>query len=353
MNIEPTYKVIWIDDQNLDRLGNTTPFFDGWQFKADKYNIVLEPFDNWEDAEKEIRRNFEEISAIILDAHCKIRKDDIEQETFITSILPSLLSIFGEKRVFLPWYLLSAGTMSNFRSVISSADYQHENYKEDWGEMLYLKDAPDNEQIFVNIQRVAKHSANNIVLYRHHDVFSVMGEGKLIDRRARKLMLQMLSALYYPEENIKFEFRGNPLRQVVEYLFRAAYKQGFLAKECFDSDGHVNLQWSSLFLAGYTVIFNNLCTGRWGNGPEAKAKGNVKVGDHVFDKEISELIKNILGFTNIDSHTNEEETWYIDEERKDIFFGYVLQMCHVIKWFSLYVEKHPDIEQNKKNIRYL
>ena len=49
--------------------------------------------------------------------------------------------------------------------------------------------------------------------------------------------------------------------------------------------------------------------------------------------------------------TREDEPWYIDEERKDIFFGYVLQMCHVIRWYGKYVEKNNDPIENSKNIK--
>lgn len=353
MTNDVIYKVLWVDDQALEN-GEKTSFYIGFQGIADNYNIKLVPFDNWEEAEHSLRKNFDEYSAVILDANCKIHRDDTEQEEFITAVLPSLTNVFGEKRRVLPWYLLSAGTMSNFGNVVNGARYQHSKHEEDWGNMLYLKDTKDcetaPEKLFENITHIARDMAMNVVLYRHHDTFCYMGEGRLIDVRARKLLLRMLSALYYPEENIGFEYKGNPLRQVLEYFFRSAYDKGLIAKECFMQES-INLSKSSKFMAGKDVDYGNdgNCTlyVRWGKGP---SNSKAKDGDKIFPEGIADIVKGILFFTNKDSHTSPNEPWFIDEERKDIFFGYVLQMCHVIRWYGKYIENHGDYDENIKMI---
>lgn len=361
MTKEVIYKVLWVDDQNLDEDNELTDFYEGWQLKAGNYNIELVPFDNWEDAEESLKKDFDEYSAIILDANCKIHKEDIEQEEFITAILPSLSIIFGAKQRVLPWYLLSAGTMSNFDQIVSGARYQHSKHEEEWGNMLYLKDADENNdqspsKLFENIVRVAKDLATNVVLYRHYDTFSYLGYGKTIDARARKLMLRMLSALYYPEENIKYEYAGNPLRKVLEHLFWTALKHGLLPEECTEEEKgkkRIAVQLASLFMAGANVKFKKDGKDgivRWGKAPTSK---NANDGESIFTQDIATIVNNIRIFTNEDSHTSEDEPWYIEEERKDIFFGFVLQMCHVIRWFGQYVEAHNDPTENIKKINLL
>lgn len=345
MTTADKYKVLWVDDDKS--------IVAGTKLDAEEFNLELVHFTNWEEAEYELKRNFDEFSAIILDANCKIRKTDTEQEEFITAVLPSLTNIFGEKRQVLPWYLMSAGTMSDFSRIVNGARYQHSKHEEDWGDMLYLKHAPDGDaqnpaNLFANIQRVAKDQAMNTVLYRHCDVFCYLGTDKLIDSRARRLMLRMLSALYYPEENIKYEFQGNPLRKVVEYLFRSAHNLNLLPDECFSGDDlQLKLQLASLFMAGSDVSYDNTDKSkgiRWG------VKRSEKDKDSIFDSEIADIVKKTLYFANSDSHTSEEEPWFIEEERKDIFFGFVLQMCHVIKWYGKFAEEHSDPIENAKNI---
>lgn len=222
--------------------------------------------------------------------------------------------------------------------------------------MLYLKDANEGEnapeKLFENIARIAKDLSMNVVLYRHHDTFCYLGQDKLIDARARKLMLRMLSALYHPEDNIKYEYAGNPLRKVLEYMFRSARDYGLLANECFEEE-KVAIQLASLFMAGYNVRYEEDGIKkqiRWGN-PHTDSKS--KIGDAIFTPEIATMVNNIREFTNEDSHTSEDEPWYIKEERKDLFFSHVLQMCHVIRWFGKCVAENNNIEENRKKHRII
>ena len=344
------YKVLWVDDQSKDENGNNTALCESLQLKAGEYNIDIDAYDNWEDAESVLKREFDEYTAIILDANCKIYKQGTEREEFITAILPSLNQIFGEKQKLLPWYILSAGTMSNFSGIVNGASHQHSKHKEEWGNMLYLKhvandDEKSSSELFKNIARVAKELPNNVILYRHYDTFRYLGEDKQIDLRARKYMLRMLSAIYYPEEDIYDEYEGNSLRKVLEYIFWSAYRYGLLPDECIDKEKKiVILQHASLFMAGANVNGNKY---RWGNpGPLKDGKG----GDAIFTTEIANIVKNILYFTNKCSHAQKRR---IDKKNKELFFSYVLQMCHVIKWFGNYVEKHPDNLENKKMHVYI
>lgn len=340
------FKVLWVDDQNLDSQHNITNFFLGYQVKADNHKIELVPYDNWEEAEAELRKNFDEYSSIILDANCKIHKDDIEQSEFITAVLPSLTNIFAEKRKVLPWYLLSAGQMGNFDSIVKGANYQHTKYEEDWGKMLYMKDNPEEKSLlFENIQRIAEKQSSNIVLYRHSETFQYLGENKLIDQKARKIMLRMLGALYYPEEKINFQYDdGNPIRKVIEYLFRSARKMGLLPEECFDGD-NVKMQLASLFMAGANVQYDNSRPSekvRWGDESE-----------RIFPNEVSDILKYVLFTSNFGSHTTENEQFIVDESRKELFLGCVLQLCHIIKWYGKYVNEHSDADENKKQFRHI
>lgn len=72
---EVIYKVLWIDDDPA--------IIEAYQIKAEDYNIDLCPVNNWEDAEKLLKENFEDYSAIILDAECKMNANDPEEHSFI------------------------------------------------------------------------------------------------------------------------------------------------------------------------------------------------------------------------------------------------------------------------------
>jgi hypothetical protein len=236
------YKVLWVDDLT----GTQDEIFaTGFESVADEKGIDLIPFTNWEEAELELKKNFRSYSAIILDANCKYGKNDSKtDEFFIPSVVSSLARMFGEKRQTIPWYILSAGTMSKFDDIVQIAQRDHAAHQEEWGNLVYLKDAMDNSQnsvdvMFTNIVKVAKRQNANIIAFNFKDVFKYLGEGKLICKEARTIMMDMLCAFYYPADNWQFKYEGNPLRKVMEYIFRAAYNYGLLPLECFERDNQL------------------------------------------------------------------------------------------------------------------
>lgn len=349
---EITYKVLWVDDR-ITAPSYIIPF----QNKAEDYDIDLCPISNWEEASKLLYEHFEEYSAIILDAECKMNASDPEESHFIHKVLPSLTSLFGKKQTTIPWYILSAGTMEDFDTAMSIAQYNHNEYEEEWGRMVYSKTASAQnenspERLFENIKKVASNQTANKVLARYQDTFQYLGEGKLIDKEARSIMLKMLCQLHYPEENSHFEYQGNPLRKVMEHLYRAAHKYGLLPDQCFDNRGQLNLLEANRYMSGMDTEHSKL---RYGNAPSKKGEND---GDKIFSKQIGYITKNILNFASTDSHTTENNEYtltdkdlVINEDTKELFFGYVLHLCHVIKFFGHFVETHNNKEENLKMIK--
>lgn len=350
---EVLYKVLWVEDNNS--------IIDGFQLVADDYDIELDVANNWEKAEEKLKANFNEYTAIILDADCRVKEaDSVTSNFFLGHASTRLSRICGEKHKFIPWYVLSAGTMDMFDTVLALINTdERKEFEDDWGQMRYLKHGEDKdgiryvEKLFANIKRVAENTSVNTVLFRHADVFKYIGQNKVIDYvKARAYLLKMLSALYYPEENINYEYEGNPLRKIVEYLFRSANKYGLLPNDYFDSNGHIVLLDASRFMGGLTTKVYEGRTHkyniRWGEEGKDGAGG-----DSIFTQEIAMFVKNILNFSSSDSHTEEDEPYVIDETKKEIFFGYVLQLCHVIKWFGEYVKQNPNVEANKSKFNII
>lgn len=350
MREDTFYKVLWVEDD--------LSIIQGYQITAEAKDIELDVATNWEEAEDKLRINFNEYSAIILDAQCKIKKEDkVASKLFLGHASVRLSRIFGEKHKFIPWYVLSAGTMDDFGVVLELINTEErQNFDSLWGSLKYIKAAKrkvgkemiDEEEIlFDNIKRVASSTGINTVLFRHSDVFKYLGEERVFGYiKARTYILKMLSALYYPEENLNFVYEGNPLRKVIEYIFRRANKYGLLPDDCFDTNGHIVLHNASRYMAGLEI---NVYDGR-------TIKHKIRygeAGDSVFNQEIAMFVKNILDFSSSDSHTNEDDPYVIEEDKKEIFFGYVLQLCHVIKWFGDYIECNPNVEANKSKTQII
>ena len=330
---ETIYKVLWIDDQ--------PEIVQGYQLLAGLRNIQLIHYESWSDAKPALEKDFNELTAIILDANCKWdTSEETPSQNFLGDVLSELLRLFGDRHREIPWYVLSAGTMSNFDTITNVVISRERRAKEqDWGATVYLKDnintSRENNQLFENICRVGQSKSNNLVLFRHRDTFKYLGSGALISDEARKILLKALAVLYFPEENLNYEFAGNPLRKVLEYLFRSANKQGLLPDEFFDKNGNPVLWDSMQYMSGLEP--SNI---KFRYGSE---------GEAIFPKRQNHLVLNILNFVNEDSHTGSDENapYIIDAESKDLFFGFLFQLLHVIKFYGQFVEAHPDVAANK------
>lgn len=351
MTEEINYKVLWVDDEK----NNIDPFV----IRAENdYNLSIDVASDWETAEKMLRVHFREYSAIILDANCKLRGTDSKpSEFFLGQASVRLSRIFGEKHEFIPWYVLSAGTMSQFDTVLELINTEErKNMEFVWGKLLYKKDSSGEDSDALLLEKIVEVSNDktiNKVLLRHADVFKYIGEGNIIDYvQARNYMLKMLSALYNPEENLNFEYEGNPLRKVLEYVFRTANDYGLLPDECINTQGYIVLLDASRFMGGLNINChqgkNVTYQIRYGTAGDGKGGKN---GDSIFPQDIANYVQNILRFSNSDSHTNKDEIFEIKDDIKELFFGFVLQLSHIIKWFGRYIEEHPDREANKRKIQ--
>lgn len=225
---------------------------------------------------------------------------------------------------------------------------------EEWGPMLYMKDSSGEDSLtaddlFKNIEEIAQDSDSNFVIARHPDVFSICGENKLIDKRVRKYLRKMLSALYLPEKHLTYEFAGNPLRKVLGYMFRAARKHGLLCQDCFTEEDHIILQDASRYMAGIQIQCYKgrevSHYARWGNSWN---ENSSKEEDRIFTQDVAKIVQDVLNYAGADSHTDEDEPYLIDEEAKELFFGNVMRVCYVLRWFGKYIKNHPDINENMK-----
>lgn len=337
------YRVLWVDDepQNVD----------GQRLNASKRNILSLSYESWEEAFPVLKRDWAEITAIILDANCKINKSDSgPNQFFLSKAITDLNQFFGVIHRQIPWYILSEGTMDNYDTIMNFIKASHNT--KDWGQGSYKKDeiiGKDNP-LFDEICKIGKNQSNNIVLYRHRDTFIYLGNDALISDEARRIMLKALAVLYYPEENLNYEFAGNPIRKVVEYMFKAAYKYGLLTDVFLDERGNIRIWDSMQYLCGMDPSLKSNLHYRFG---KKGSKSDYSDYESVFPTSCYYSFRGLLNYVNVDSHTLNEEgdsPYRIDAESKDLFHAYVLLLCHLITCFGKYVEQHPNIEDNKAKL---
>lgn len=340
------YKVLLVDDNKA--LGASL------QPQAEQYCLDLQQCECWEDAKQILsnKTDFLEWDAIILDARCVDKKGNPADLYFLQSALRDI-NVFCERyNSKVPWYVLTAGGKEDFEHEIEGVRRIPRDEKS-WGKMLYFKHKPcdengknDVDYLFENIQRAAPLRTRNKIKHQYFALFEVMKSCQF-EPESEDIMINVLSALHFPEENKGFDpvLYYNRLRQMVEYLFRAANKIGLLP-DCFIEGGKVNLQGSSLYLAGET--FNP------SKDPSILSIRYGEKGESIFHKNIASIVKNILNVTSQRSHTTEidkedkEEllAYYSETHSPNLLFGYALQLCEVIIWFGNYAKSHNNREAN-------
>ena len=335
------YKVLWVDDD--------PNIVEGYRLAAGKRNIILLHALHWADAQVILEKEFDELTAIILDANCKWDSKSSISGDFLRDVLSQLNKRQGKADRYIPWYILSAGTMEKFDEVVGHAiDRERKEMEPEWGQTLYLKDqiqsSGKNNLLFDNIRKVGAKRSSNIILYRHHSAFRYLGDGSYFSSEARHIMLKVFSAMYYPEENLGYTYAGNPIRKVIEYMFRGANKWGLLPNEFFDDFGNVNIWESMQYLFGQNPSYIPL---RFGNQGTKKDYSDY---DSVLPIPCLNLFKGILNFLNVDSHTKpteDNEPYKINVPSKDLFFGYALQILYLISYLGNYIDSHQDVKANQ------
>lgn len=331
-------KVLWIDDDRgvYESFRNTAI--------VPPYGIQFIHADNWIDGKKKLKEEFNEISAIILDAQCKWDKESVAEDRFLNDVMSELWELFGEVRRTIPWYVLSAGTMKKYAEAIEAANSRkRQSYDKDWGPVSWKKTQVlaqfENNTFLMKIREVAENQSHNIILSRHHDTFKYLGTDGYLCKAARTIMLNALSALYFPEENIGFEFQGNPIRKVVEHMFRHANKIGIIPDDFLNERNNPQMTDSMKYLIGEHPKYIKIQL--W--DPEKQEPFAVFPKPHFY------YIQNVLNFVHSCSHSEEDEDapYIIDSCEKDLFFAITLQLSHLIAFYGKFIDEHKDVEQNK------
>lgn len=314
------YKILWIDDE-WDKM--TT-----FQLECKElYGLYLEPYRTRKAGMEALERNIDHWDAVLLDAKMF---DENDNETASLTGLGKAKQRLDELSIrrAIP-YFISTGQPD----LISD-----KNFKDLFGD-YYIK-GNDDVKLVDDMLKAIENSDSQQVKTIYKDVFE--GLDKMgVRSYVEPILMHILLPLHYPakEPNFKPADHYNQLRKLLEYLFRACNKVGLVPDQCM-TDGKVNLNQCSLYLAGKDAEKSGV---RYGE------KGERIVPDYV-----ESIIRAILGFGNIHSHTDEledEDNHKIESifrtaQSRFIIFGLTLQICEVIIWFSEYIAKHDDKEVN-------
>ena len=314
------YNILWIDDE-WDKM----PAFK--QECEELYNLKLEPYRTRKAGMQALEDNLEKWHAVLLDAKMF---DESENEQ-------ASLAGLGKAKAHLD-RLSVKKAIPYFISTGQPDLLDDDNFKALFGN--YYTKAKDDEKLMADILQAILNAESSQIKAIYSNIFAsseTLGISEYID----SILLDILLPLHYTEKQSSFKpiHHYNQLRQLVEYLFRACHKVGLIPDQCIPN-GIVNLNQCSIYLAGK-------------NAEKAGVRYG-EPGERVIPEYIEAIIRSVLDFGNVHSHTVEldaEDTIKIENilrssQSKYLIFGLTLQLCEAITWFAKYISEHDDKEVN-------
>ena len=314
------YNILWIDDE-WDKM----PAFK--QECEELYNLKLEPYRTRKAGMQALEDNLEKWHAVLLDAKMF---DECENEQ-------ASLAGLGKAKAHLD-RLSVKKAIPYFISTGQPDLLDDDNFKALFGN--YYTKAKDDEKLMTDILQAILNAESSQIKAIYSNVFA-SSETLDISEYIDSILLDILLPLHYTEKQSSFKpiHHYNQLRQLVEYLFRACHKVGLIPDQCIPN-GNVNLNQCSIYLAGK-------------NAEKAGVRYG-EPGERVIPEYIEAIIRSVLDFGNVHSHTVEldaEDTIKIENilrssQSKYLIFGLTLQLCEAITWFAKYISEHDDKEVN-------
>lgn len=314
-------RVIWLDDDiHAVKLRPTVAKF------RNSFDIIeCENIDEFRDKSQRY-----EWDAAILD----VLNADESPEDVIASI-----AIVGKDKL---WFVFSGqDSITKQDNIVKKLLGKKEYIRSYVSHPIYVK-SEHNDTLIRDIENAVKNQRIWQVENQYEQVLKV-ADTLLADKDCRKHLLDILSAaagvtvidshLYY-----------NKIRVILEWMFRAARKQGLLHDNCFDNRDHINLTDASLYMAGKPTLHSGVMC--------KKAHFPVLLADNV---------KFILEVTGGASHTTEVDerdvpnltAYWASIETPYLLYSLAFMLCDVLVWFGQYYTANPDIAANKALGRFL
>lgn len=327
--------VIWIDDQCKEQKGFVSTFIDRCE---KRYGIHLESFELAIDGVSYLEHNLPMIQAVILDA--KGWHDNKEAVTTTYGMHEAIKSIERlAYQKYIPYYILTAQA-----DLVKDEEFAYSVGKD---KVYYKYSSEDIERLLKQIIDDAKQNSRLQTRVFYHEVLDILSS---INKEASEILLDILEALHYPNDNSKFNpvLYYNQLRQILEHLFTEANKYQIIPNECFLKD-KVNIDQCYRYLVGNDCEVLEL---RYGN-----------TGESIVPKHIADMLSMILYLGNIKSHytkLTDRDKLKLDDYLKDdvgkshyLIYSLTFQICEIIIWMNDYIKGHQNIITNSQKCKKL
>lgn len=339
-------KVLWVDDDPTLRV----------ELPREAYGLGLhlEGYEYWEEAERALLANFDDYDAIILDAKCKLKKDDDPRaQRFLSNALGRLESIFAKNNRTIQWYVLSmggaeVGDISDDIPIIRKewdGDWENDKRNPDH-RPFYLKTMDEKQALFSRIkEQYIRSDRTQIKTILYPDVFRAIDACKL-DSDVSKLLVDLLMPIHFPSsEGVSEKHLTYAIRKIIDCTFRAMIEEWHLLPPELIQNQKINLSYTSKILSGLDVKDKS------GN-IIIKAKGNIM--DNITGFYIKNMVDNVGNYVHSKNGEEISLTKNLSEHFEKVanttylIRSYALQICDFLMQLEGIVQNNPNKDENAK-----
>lgn len=313
------YNVIWIDDE-WDTRGKS--FI---QICKVKHQINITPFKTRKEGIYALEQDLKSWDAIILDAKAyNNTEDDVADVDGLYAAKERIIELRQQR--YIPCFVLTRQP-----DLIDDMMFEKSVGK------FYRKDDEGINKLIEDLIEEVSKSTRYQVRTIYKDAVEQLGD---ISVEAGEYIIDIFEAFHSPDMSFNPKLYFNPLRQVLEYIFRAANKVGILPDDFFSS-GIVNLNQCFMFLIGKDAEKVGV---RYG-----------EPGERIVPSHIQNMMGLILNLGNLNSHSklNDSELQAAEERfvreglnSKYLVFSMALQLCEIAFWMNKYIASHPNKDEN-------
>lgn len=325
---EIIFKVLWVDDEINDLEDVICEFKDTYQESGKIYSLNVEPVTNWEDAKKLLEADIREIDpekkfiAVILDANCKVKKDD--EANMSKFLIEVLKSVWIYKK---PYFIFSGQGQEKILAYIdfdeSDPDYL---WKKEHNKAFYSK-TTDCDALKKNIIeygiRQTEYKIRNELYSVVFDGIKKIGFDNEVRKEVEENIIDLLKPIHFGGCSTKdYTRRASCIRESVEHIFRSMYVHGMLPK------GYVNSQERNR--VNFNGCFKILC-------------------EKYLPPIAREAVPSMKSLISKFHHTGDNfHEYYNNNGNSYLVCSVVFWLCDFIVWYSNYVDKHGKEENEGK-----
>lgn len=321
MEQKEEYNVIWIDDE-WDTIGKS--FI---QICEKRHKIYIKAFKTRREGMAALEQNLKFWDAVILDAKA-YNNSSANEVADVDGLYEAIRQIERLKlKRHIPYFVLTR-----------QPDLMDDRMFEKSVGKFYKKDSEGQNKLISDLKEEVSKSTRFRIKTIYHDAVEQLYD--LDCEETIEDIVDILESMHYPELTFTPKLYFNPLRQALEYIFRAANKVGVIPDDFFPSD-NVNLNQCFMFLKGNDADKIGIRFGSF--------------GDRLIPRNIENMMGLIINLGNANSHSKLSESEILETEKRFIkeginshyiIFSMALQLCEIAYWMNQYISEHPNKEEN-------